>query len=67
MTDDIAPQLPDALRMWAGLIDEFSELKAKDAVNANWLRQAADEIERLRKELDNIKAENQRLSQIARY
>ena len=29
--------------------------------------QAADEIERLREQLDNLKAENQRLSQIAQY
>jgi hypothetical protein len=28
---------------------------------------AADEIERLRTEVDNLRAENQRLSQIARY
>lgn len=27
----------------------------------------ADEIERLREQLDNLKAENQRLSQIAQY
>ena len=29
--------------------------------------EAADEIERLRVQLDNLKAENQRLSQIANY
>jgi transposase-like protein len=29
--------------------------------------EAANEIERLREQLDNLKAENQRLSQIAQY
>ena len=32
-----------------------------------FINEAADEIERLRKEADSLKAEVQRLSQIARY
>ena len=37
-------------------------------MSCNMMRgEAADEIERLRKEADSLKAEVQRLSQIARY
>jgi hypothetical protein len=32
-----------------------------------FIDEAADEIERLRIELENVRAENQRLSQIAKY
>jgi hypothetical protein len=51
MTDDIVTRLRAADQYWATVL--FAE--------------AADEIERLRAEVDNLKAETQRLSQIAKY
>ena len=65
MSDDIKNRLPDedlcaGLRMCADLVQGFPKADAKQMTNPNWLRQAADEIERLR-------AERFRWERIAHY
>jgi hypothetical protein len=55
MTDDIVTRLREHAN---GDFEKTSEFM---------LGLAADEIERLRKDVDSLKAETQRLSQIAKY
>ena len=40
----------DKLRVQADVADAFPMLRAKDSAMTNWVREAADEIERLRAE-----------------
>lgn len=59
MSDDIVTRLRELIPLPLQFSDESAP--------AHLISEAADEIERLRKEVDNLRAENQRLSQIARY
>jgi archaellum component FlaC len=59
MTDDIVTRLRDF--SWNSSDDMPAEYVSQA------IDEAADEIERLRREIDNVRAEVQRLSQIANY
>ena len=48
MSDDIVTRL----RMSADLVDGFPKARAKNLFPTSWLSEAADEIERLRTELN---------------
>ena len=70
MTDDIVTRLPDedlcaGLRMCADLVQGFPKADAKQMTNPNWLRQAADEIERGRKLVEELLVSNNRWQSIA--
>jgi hypothetical protein len=66
MTDDIVTRLREDF-ITNGQCDYCEQWEWRGHFPACPYQSAADEIERLREQLDNLKAENQRLSQIAQY
>lgn len=63
MAQDMSGDILSRLRATEAAIWDGDDAEERRA----FIKMVADEIERLQEQLDNLRAENQRLSQIAQY